>query len=156
MLFGGVVHEDVDLPQLTFGFRDSRPAESFLPDIARYEETLAALSFDQPPGFPRILVLVQVNDRHIGAFLRKQDGDGPADPAVPTGDERDPVSEFAGADILARAGFRLGAHLGLAPGLTFLMLWRTDFFLFWHGAKESILARPPDAWRCGRDRGEKI
>ncbi len=87
--------------ELTFCFHDGRAAELFLADVAGEENTFPALGFDQLLRFPRVLVFVQINDRNVRAFLRIEDRDGPADPAVPAGDQCDFVPQFPRPHVIA-------------------------------------------------------
>ena len=75
--------------------------------------------------FVRVLVLVQINDRDLGAFARHRNRDRASDATVAAGDDRDLAFQFADAGIF-RAVIGPGRHLPLAAGLMLL-------FLGWHG-----------------------
>jgi hypothetical protein len=87
-LVGGIVDEDVD----TTEFADRRvydlPAVLGRLDVARCENSLAARFLDPLLRFLRVLILVEIGNKHIRAFASIGDRHGPADSAVGAGDDR--------------------------------------------------------------------
>lgn len=74
-------------------------------------------------------MLPQIADRDVCALFREQDRNGTPDAAVPVGDERDSVLQFAASEILRGGGWP-GGHLVLASRLLALGLWwKCLFFL---------------------------
>jgi hypothetical protein len=100
-------------------------------------------------------VLVQIDDRHVCAFFRVKDRNGPSDPAIAARDERDLVPQLATADILARSRSGLGSHLVFAAGLLSLVLGWPLFFLFRHGEWNRFWGRFQMFWPRVRRLGAK-
>ena len=107
--------------------RASRPpratavvAERLVADVAGDRDRAAALDRHDLGGLRRILMLVEVEDRDVGALAREQRRDRPADAAVAAGDERDLALEPARAGI-ARRPFGLRLELRLLAGQAVLV-----------------------------------
>ena len=66
---------------------------------------------DQALGRLGVLVLVEVDDRDVGALLGEGDRDRAADAAVAAGDQRDLAVELAGGPVVPHLGTRLRRHL---------------------------------------------
>jgi hypothetical protein len=129
MLFCGVVDKNVDLAELLNGPFHRALAECFVTNVAGYEQTFAVLIFDQALRFLRVFVFFEVNDGEVRAFFCKMNGDGATDSAVPAGNERGFIAQFAAAHIIADARSGLRPHFVLATGLLPLMLrWELRFF----------------------------
>jgi hypothetical protein len=155
MLFGGVVDEDVQPAEFLHGVLDHVPAGRFPADIAGEREALAFFRFDEPLGFPRVLVFVQVSDGDVRAFPREQHRDGAADAAVAAGDERDFALEFAAAVILGRRGARARNHFVLPAGALSLRLGGKSFQHvepFTPGPATPSRLRGARSWRSNRFR----
>src|SRR5205823_6998860 len=135
---GRVVHEDIDPAELTPSVLRRQSAKLFPSNVPRDEQTSASLTFHEPLRFSRVFVFVEINDDNVRAFLRVQDRHRPTDPAVPAGNECDPIPQLPAADIIAGSRFRLRPHFVLAPRLAFLMLRRADLFLFRHRKNHSL------------------
>jgi hypothetical protein len=82
VLLGGVIHEDVETPERTYGVLHDLLAEGLIADIAAHGDTAQALSFHHAARLLCVAVLAQVGDRHIGSFFGKGDGDSAADAAI--------------------------------------------------------------------------
>jgi hypothetical protein len=67
-------------------------------------------------------MVVEVDDRNVGALLGEADRDRAADPAVATGDQRGPALELARGPVVAHLRARLGHHLRAPTWLTALLL----------------------------------
>lgn len=89
LLLGGVVHEDVELPERVERPVQDLPTEVGIPDVTGEREA-ATVGLPDPLGrVLGVLVLVEVGDGDVGALAGKGDGDRTADPTIPAGDERD-------------------------------------------------------------------
>ena len=70
-------------------------------------------------------MFVEVRHGYVGAFSRKGDGDGPADPAVPTSHQGHLAPELCAGSCIRRHGFGARAHDNFATGPSLLVLsWR--------------------------------
>src|SRR5438067_1708927 len=68
MLFGSIVHNDIQLIELINSLLDGLSAKLFLADVAFDQQAFPAVLFHQILGFIRIFPLFQVNDRDTGAL----------------------------------------------------------------------------------------
>src|SRR5690606_29724232 len=100
-------------------------AEGLVADVAGEPDRFGALRVHETDGFLGVLVLLQIDDGDPRPFPRHGDGNGPADPAVATGDERNLVPELADTRELGPV-VRPWVHFALAAGLVFLLLGRHD------------------------------
>jgi len=101
-------------------------AERLVADVAGDEQAAPAELLDAAFRVVRILLLVQIEDRHVGAFFREGDGRGVADAAVAAGDDGGFAGQFARRLVELRFNFRMGPHGGLRAGLPRLVLRRED------------------------------
>jgi hypothetical protein len=116
-LEGGVVDQDVELPELGHGALDHALAVLLIRDVTRDKHDAAAGLLNPPRGLPGIVFLLgQVGDQDIGTFPRECDGDRPTDSGVPAGDDRGAALELARAFVRLFAMVRRGSHLGRAAG----------------------------------------
>src|SRR5687767_11293594 len=120
MLFGRVVHQDVQTAKRFHDSSDRALAERFIADVAGDEHAPATLLLDQAFRFLRVVVLVQVDDAEVGAFLGERDRDRAPDAAVPARDERDLVAQLPAAALLRIVALRARSHEGFSTGLTTL------------------------------------
>src|SRR5438874_12253980 len=127
MLFGGVIHQNVDFAELLLRLIDSFSTELFLADIACDQQTFAALFLYQAPGLLCVLVLFEVHNRNIRAFFRKGYCDCAADPAVTASDDRHSVSQFSTTAMFFVFGSRPRLHFVFAARSSFLMLRWLEF-----------------------------
>ena len=96
-------------------------------------------------GFPGILLLAEIGERHIGALPGKGNGYGPADAAVATGDHRRLSGQLAATLVLILAAvgprhhFFLDTRLSLAlrRKLPVLIIGSHGVLLFGHGARNA-------------------
>jgi len=65
----------------------------------------------------RIVIFVQIRDQHIRALSREGDGNGPANVAITSGDDRLFVEQATAATIGMLAEVRPRSHLRLAAGV---------------------------------------
>ena len=81
LLGGSVVDQDVQAAQVMHGLVDGPLAVGFLGQVAADGHAPVPGLLDQAGGVLCVLVLLlgQVGDGHVGAFLGERDGDRPAD-----------------------------------------------------------------------------
>src|SRR5438874_7850765 len=138
MLFGRVVHEDVELAEFGDRLLHHVPANRFLSDIARKLEASAAFLIDSTRGLFSVAMLVEIGDGNVSAFAGKDDGHRASDAAVAARDERNFAVQFAAAFVFGAFGFWPRLHFIFATRLLFLFLRRAHRFLFsgfWHGCE---------------------
>jgi len=82
VLLGGVVDQQVEPAQRADGAGDRVLAERLVADVAGNGDAAPALLLDQRLGRCGMFVLVQVDDREIGAFLGEADRDRALSPPV--------------------------------------------------------------------------
>src|SRR4051812_7381161 len=123
-LRAGVVHEDVDLPELVDGVSHDPARLILLLHVAAQRDRAPPLGLDERPGVARVLVLGQVGDRHVGALLRERDADRPPDARIAARYERDLAVELAAARVAAHLVLRLRHHLALVSGALLLLWWK--------------------------------
>src|SRR3954468_1146844 len=126
-LRAGVVHEDVDPPELLDGLRDYSARLVLVLHVAAQRDRAPPLGLDEPGRVLRVVLLGQVGDRHVGALLRERRADGAADARGPAGHERGLAVELAGAPVGPHLVLRLRLHLALVAGPLLLLRWE---FLF--------------------------
>src|SRR5262245_50166969 len=68
VLLRGVVDEDVELLQLLHRALDGLRAKRGRADVARLREGTAPLALDEARGLARVLVLLEIEDRDVGAL----------------------------------------------------------------------------------------
>ena len=98
-------------------------AEALVADVARDRDARRPSSSISARVERGVVVLVEIEDRDVGALLGEADRDRAADPAVAAGDQRDLARELAGAAVVPHLGARRGASSppaaragGPAPG----------------------------------------
>src|SRR5690606_28696491 len=126
MLFGGVVHQDIQRAEL-FDHVLNRPvAKGLVGNVALDQKMVAAFCRDQSCGFGRVGVFGPEDDREISPFLRESHGNGAANSAVPAGNESNLALELARSLVASGLTLGAGAHLRLIAGLLFLVLgWKS-------------------------------
>ena len=130
ILDSGVVHQHIQLAELVEGLLHGIPAELLVGDIAGDQQAAALVLLHQRFGLFGISVLIEIQDRHVRAFLGKGDRHGATDPAVATGDQGHLALQLAAAalGIVLCPGTRL--ELILHARLLLLVLGRALYFLF--------------------------
>jgi hypothetical protein len=88
MLFGSVIDQDVQPIQLRDALSDRSLAKCLSTDVSLEEQALGAVSFDALLCFFRVLRLVKVDDRHIGAFTCEMERYRTPNSAITAGNER--------------------------------------------------------------------
>src|ERR687893_397460 len=122
-LVGGVVDEDVYLPELVHGFLHDVPAVGLVPDVARYPNRLPAGLLDDPRRLCGVLLfLFEVGDQDVRPLAGEGERHGPPDAGVAAGDHRLLALEPAGAAVGPVPVVRPGAHLLLVARLLELLL----------------------------------
>src|SRR5690606_117828 len=122
VLLGGVVDEHVEATELRDDLLDGLLAEPRVSDVALDQQRAPALGLDVALHLLGVLVLLEVEDRHVGALLREVDRHGAADAAVAAGDRRDLALELAAGPVGLALVARRRDHLLLAPALPALLL----------------------------------
>ena len=122
MLFRRIVHQYVEPAKFTDCLLDGLPAEVFVSDITRNHETATALTFNHALGLLGIHVLVQIDNRDIGALFRIGNRHCTANSAIAAGDERHFITKFSASGLLGSFAFRLRRHRCFEPRLTRLVL----------------------------------
>ena len=124
VLLGGVVDQDLEMPELVHRLADGIAAEGFVADVAGDGQAAAALLLDPLAGLGGVLVLVQVDDGDVGALAGEGDGDGAADAAVAAGDEGHLPLELARAAAGTALRLGLGGPSPTRAGPVVLLLRR--------------------------------
>jgi hypothetical protein len=93
-------------------------------DVAGDGQALAPGGLDVALRFLGVLVLVLVEDHHVGALLGEADGDRAADAAVAAGDDGALARELVGRLPVLHPVLGLRRHLRLDAGLMVLLLRR--------------------------------
>ena len=92
-------------------------AERRVLDVAGDQQAAPAFGLDAALGLRGVLVLVEVDDRDVGALAREQHRHRAADAGVAAGDERRHALELAAALVVGRQEARLELQVGLVAGL---------------------------------------
>src|SRR5688572_12531747 len=127
MLFGRVVHEDVEATETLYDTSDRALAERLLADVPRDKQAPATLLFDETLRLLRVIVLVQVDDADIGALFRERDRDRAPDAAVAARDQRDLIAQLPAPPLFWVVALGTWPHDRLAARLTSLRLTRDAF-----------------------------
>ena len=120
VLLGGVVDEDVELAEFLHCLRHSVLTELGIADVSGHHQAPAALGQHHFQGVLRVLVLVEVQNRHVGPFTGKMHRHGASDAAVAAADEGHLALEFVAAPVVVADDHRRQAHFGFAAGLLLL------------------------------------
>src|SRR5436190_17078346 len=123
MLLGGIIDEHMEVAEGLDRLGDRVSAELSVPDVARDQDSLAALGFDKVLDLLGILGLFLIDDRDLRAFAGEKHRTGAADAAVAAGDDGDLVLEAVAA-LESRHVVRLRPHQALAAWLAGLTLRR--------------------------------
>src|SRR5215211_87245 len=129
VLLAGVVDEHVERTELRHGALHGLRAERLVADIAGDGYRASPLPLDERLRLLRILVLVEVGDRHVAALAGEENRHRAADPAVAAGDKRDLAVELAASAVLRGKGLGPRLHLVLEPRLARLLLGGTLLLL---------------------------
>ena len=91
LLEGGVVDQDVELAELpSRSWPTASSQNSAIGDVAGDQDAAAPFLLDRALGFLGVLVLVEIDDRDIGAFAREQHRHRAADAGIAAGDDAPP------------------------------------------------------------------
>ena len=102
LLEGGVVDQHVEPAELLHGLRDRAVAEARVLDVAGDQQARRPSASTPRLRLLGVVVLVEVDDRHVGAFAGEQHGHGAADARVAAGDEGRHAFELAAAAVVGR------------------------------------------------------
>src|SRR5680860_182667 len=122
VLLTRVIDKNVEFVETIHGRRHGLATKYLVADVARQHKTRTTLGLDHLTGGPCVVVLFQIDDRHISAFARIMHCHGAPDAAVATGDKCNLVLELCAAAVIIAYGERLGHHRLRAGGLRGLML----------------------------------
>jgi hexosaminidase len=116
---GGVVHEDVQPPELARRLLDDRVAVGRLGQVARDRERLPAGCLDDARRLLRVAILLEVGDRDVGALARATARPVPLSPPVTSATRRaTPETDAPGlvdiGSMLRRTPVRLALLLAVA------------------------------------------
>jgi len=95
VLFGGVVDQHVEPAKGFDGSGNRETTEVGMTEIPGNGDATAADAFYTLPGIFDILMLVQIDDCHIGTFFGNENAHRSADAAVSPGDESYLAQELA-------------------------------------------------------------
>src|SRR5207249_9796518 len=132
MLFGGVIHQDVDFAELLLRLLDSFSTKLFLADIPRDQQTFTALLLYQAFGLVCVLALFEIDNRNVCTCFREGNRDRAADSTIAASDECELISQFAAARMFFVLGPRLRLHFVFASRSPLLMLRRLKFLFLGH------------------------
>src|SRR5258708_31535945 len=97
MLFSSVIDQDVQRSKLTERFLYSAVAKLLVTYVAGDCQTATILTRHQSFRFFSVLMLIEIDDRHVRSFLSEGHRHGSPDSAVSAGDERDLTVELSRA-----------------------------------------------------------
>ncbi len=121
MLLGGVVDQDVELAERGEGFVDDLAADLAIGHVTGEGQAATPVLFDHSAGFLSVLMLVEVENCHVGALTGVEHGHRAADAAVTTGDDRHLAFELARRLVVFAAVFRARVHQPFLAGLGLLL-----------------------------------
>src|SRR5690606_28116457 len=96
---GSVVDENVEAAEGVDRATHQFLAELLILDVAGKQQRRAAGLLDPARGLSRVLLLIEIGNRNVGALAGEGDGDSAADTGVAAGDERCATLEPARAAI---------------------------------------------------------
>jgi len=70
VLLGGIVHQDIEAPELAHNALDNVLAEGLVAYVAADERAVAIMFLNRSPCVLRILLLVEIDDDNVGALPR--------------------------------------------------------------------------------------
>src|ERR1700729_120749 len=117
LLVGRVVDQDVEVAELKYRLFDGLLAERAVGNVARYQDTLLAFRLDGAHGHLGVVMLIEVNDRHVGAFARVENGNCSANAAVTAGDEGNFTLQLLRAFVARSLVHRSRAYLAFKAWL---------------------------------------
>src|SRR5437868_10791415 len=132
MLLCRVVDQNVECSELSHRLLHCLLAELFIAHIASDQDTLCTMILDELPRLFRIFMLVEINNRNVGAFLGESDSDGAPDSAIATADKCHFPLEFPAPAMALVFCLRPRSHLVLTSRLLRLCLFWLFFLFCWH------------------------
>ncbi len=124
-----VVDQNIELTQLADRLLNDLLAVGFVADVTGDGDAAAPLLLDLALGLLGVLLLIEVGNRHIGAFLGEVNRHRAADPGVATGNQCDLTLELPAASVAGILRHRLRRHLRFDARLLVLLLRRHRLFL---------------------------
>jgi hypothetical protein len=113
----GVVDQDVDAAERLGHLLDRLVAEARIAHVTGDHHAAAAFALHVLAGDVRVLGLVQVQHRHIGAFACEQHRHRTADAGIATGDDRAHALQLAAAGVVRCKETRRQLQFVFMPGL---------------------------------------
>jgi hypothetical protein len=126
LLGGDIVHQQVEAAEFGHGLFYRAIAVSLLDEVAPDRHAAPSRLADQFGGAGGVLVLLlgQVRDRHVRAFLGEGRRDGPADAGVTAGDQGAQAVQQAPAFVAAHLVLGVRVHLGCPAWIRLLLRGR--------------------------------
>jgi hypothetical protein len=126
LLGGDVVHQQVEAAEFGHGPFHRAIAVTLLGEIAAEPHAAPSCLTDQFRGAGGVLVLLlgQVRDRHVRAFLGEGHRNGPADARVAAGDQRAGAGQQSAAFVVAHLVPGMRVHLDGTAWIRLLLLGR--------------------------------
>jgi hypothetical protein len=122
-LVGGIVDQDIEMPELANGPIDQLLAMLFALNVTGDQHCAASSFTHDTRGFSGVRVRVEIGNQDIGALSREGKGDCPSDPTVGSRHERGATFEAPRPLVRIFAVIRRRDHPGFEPGM-WLVLFR--------------------------------
>ena len=120
-LEGGIVDQHVEPAPAGHHLVDCLLAEFHVLDVARHGDAALAFGFDAALGFGRVFMLVEVKNRDVGPFARKQHRHRAADAGVAAGDDRHLALQLATALVMPGHEHGFQCHVGFGTGFAHVL-----------------------------------
>src|SRR5690606_35350016 len=121
VLLGGVVDQDVEPAERGYRLIDHLAADILVGHVAGEGQAAAPLLLYHAACFVGILILIQIEDHHIGALACEQHRHRAADAAVAARDDRHLVLQLAGGLVILATEFRARCHFIFLARLRLLL-----------------------------------
>lgn len=127
MLFRSIVDEDIDPPKSFYGKTDRLPAQFLFANVSVDEQALPSFVFDHVTGLFFVIRLIEIQERDVGTFLCKGNGDCATNAAVASRDHGDSIFQLSARPISLLTASGLRVHDGLQAWLACQVLfWKFD------------------------------
>src|SRR5690554_1621818 len=136
VLFASIVHHNIEPTKLLYGIADDALTLLVVGNIAGIEQCVNASLFDFLHGELGILVLLKIDQHHIGAFLGIVDCDCAANTTIGASDNRDFAFQLGCWLVGLREVNRTRGHVAFAAWALILVLWGKSLII--HNRLHSI------------------